>query len=306
MGGLLFKDDTDQEDRLEYCLARNYLYNMKIMDIISEQAGSDLKKVELINLMTKMENDLRYMKRLKFTSGTGYITYRFISKRELEVYVSYDPDHVNPIIPTDLIKIAGDEVISQICLARNMSKEEFVDYYKDVLIDRTDFRIHIERITITLMEGILFLKDYMDNNVYNVKIERPNSLYELFNNEDLYRLLPEQLPTFSGDYTTTMTKLVKKCKTIYTALGKGTWKGHTYDYGKFNQPGITVHQKNKNYNKRDKIISPDFEITYNPSYAYIDGIIITSNTSPLNDEQKSEFKEWLKNKFNAFGIEFNA
>jgi hypothetical protein len=279
---------------------------MKIMDIISEQAGSDLKKVELINLMTKMENDLRYMKRLKFTSGTGYITYRFISKRELEVYVSYDPDHVNPIIPTDLIKIAGDEVISQICLARNMSKEEFVDYYKDVLIDRTDFRIHIERITITLMEGILFLKDYMDNNVYNVKIERPNSLYELFNNEDLYRLLPEQLPTFSGDYTTTMTKLVKKCKTIYTALGKGTWKGHTYDYGKFNQPGITVHQKNKNYNKRDKIISPDFEITYNPSYAYIDGIIITSNTSPLNDEQKSEFKEWLKNKFNAFGIEFNA
>ena len=306
MGGLLFKDDTDQEDRLEYCLARNYLYNMKIMDIISEQEESDLKKVELINLMTKMENDLRYMKRLKFTSGTGYITYRFISKRELEVYVSYDPDHVNPIIPPDLIKIAGDEVISQICLARNMSKEEFLEYYRKELIDRTDFRIHIERVTITLMEGILFLKDYMDNNVYNVKIERPNSLYELFQNENLYLLLPEQLPTFSGDYATTMTKLIKKCKTIYAALGKGTWKGHTYDYGKFNQPSITVHQKNKNYNKRDKIISPDFEITYNPSYAYIDGIKITSNTSPLNDEQKDEFKEWLKNKFNAFGIEFNA
>jgi hypothetical protein len=276
---------------------------MKIMDIISEQAGSDLKKVELINLMTKMENDLRYMKRLKFTSGTGYITYRFISKRELEVYVSYDPDHVNPIIPTDLIKIAGDEVISQICLARNMSKEEFVDYYKDVLYA---FTIRIERITITLMEGILFLKDYMDNNIYNVKIGRPMSMIDLFENENSYLLLPEQLPTFSGDYATTMTKLVKKCKTIYAALGKGTWKGHTYDYGKFNQPGITVHQKNKNYNKRDKIISPDFEITYNPSYAYIDGIIITSNTSPLNDEQKDEFKEWLKNKFNAFGIEFNA
>jgi hypothetical protein len=273
------------------------------MDIISEQAGSDLKKVELINLMTKMENDLRYMKRLKFTSGTGYITYRFISKRELEVYVSYNPDHVNPIIPTDLIKIAGDEVVSQICLARNMSKEEFVDYYKDVLYA---FTIRIERITITLMEGILFLKDYMDNNIYNVKIGRPMSMIDLFENENSYLLLPEQLPRFSGDYATTMTKLVKKCKTIYTALGKGTWKGHTYDYGKFNQPGITVHQKNKNYNKRDKIISPDFEITYNPSYAYIDGIIITSNTSPLNDEQKDEFKEWLKNKFNAFGIEFNA
>jgi hypothetical protein len=276
---------------------------MKIMDIISEQAGSDLKKVELINLMTKMENDLRYMKRLKFTSGTGYITYRFISKRELEVYVSYNPDHVNPIIPTDLIKIAGDEVVSQICLARNMSKEEFVDYYKDVLYA---FTIRIERITITLMEGILFLKDYMDNNIYNVKIGRPMSMIDLFENENSYLLLPEQLPRFSGDYSTTMTKLVKKCKTIYTALGKGTWKGHTYDYGKFNQPGITVHQKNKNYNKRDKIISPDFEITYNPSYAYIDGIIITSNTSPLNDEQKDEFREWLKNKFNAFGIEFNA
>jgi len=256
--------------------------------------------------MTKMSNDLRYMKRLKFDSGTGYITYRFVSKREFEVYVSYDPDHVNPIIPTDLIKIAGDEVISQICLARNMSKEEFLEYYHKTLIDRTHFRIHIERVTITLMEGILFLKDYMDNNVYNVKIERPNSLYELFQNENLYLLLPEQLPTFSGDYATTMTKLVKKCKTIYTALGKGTWKGHTYDYGKFNQPSITVHQKNKNYNKRDKIISPDFEITYNPGHAYIDGIKITSNTSPLNEEEKSEFKEWLETRFKHFGIEFNA
>ena len=306
MGGLLFKDDTDQEDRLEYCLARNYLYNMKIMDIISEQEESDLKKVELINLMSKMENDLRYMKRLKFTSGTGYITYRFISKRELEVYVSYDPDHVNPIIPTDLIKIAGDEVISQICLARNMSKEEFLEYYHKTLIDRTHFTIHIERVTITLMEGILFLKDYMDNNVYNVKIERPNSLYELFQNENLYLLLPEQLPTFSGDYATTMTKLVKKCKTIYTALGKGTWKGHTYDYGKFNQPSITVHQKNKNYNKRDKIISPDFEITYNPGYVYIDGVKSTSESSPLTKEEMDEFKEWLETRFKHFGIDFAA
>lgn len=276
---------------------------MKIMDIISEQEETIQKKVELTNLLTKISDDLRYLNKLKFTSGMGYITYRFISKREFEVFISYDPDHVNPIIPSDLIKIAGDEMISQICLARNMSKDEFVEYYGDLL---NDFRIHIERVRITLMEGILFLKDYMDNNVYNVKIERPNSLNELFENENLYLLLPEQLPRFSGDYSATMIKLVKKCKTIYTALGKGTWKGHTYDYGKFNQPGITVHQMNKNYNKRDKIISPDFEITYNPSYAYIDGIKITSNRSPLNNEQKIEFKEWLETRFKHFGIDFSA
>ena len=278
---------------------------MKIMDIISEQAGSDLKKVELTNLLTKMSNDLRYMKKLKFTSGTGYITYRFISKREFEVFVTYDPDHVNPIIPSDLIKIAGDELISQICLARNMSKEEFFEYYEDVLYD---FTIHIERVTISLMRGILYLRDYMDNNIYNVKIERPNSLYQLFlsGNENLYLLLPEQLPRFSGDYVTTMNKLIKKCKTIYTALGKGTWKGHTYSYDKFDEIGITVHQKNRNYNKRDKILTPDFEITYQPGFAYIDGVKITSNTSPLNDEQKSEFKEWLETRFKHFGIDFSA
>lgn len=294
---------TDQDQHCEYCLAGNYLYNMKIMDIISEQEESNLKKVELTNLMSKISDDLRYMKKLKFTSGTGYITYDSIYKRELKVFVSYDPDPVNPIIPTDLIKIAGDEVINIICLARNMSKEEFFEYYEDVLYD---FRIHIERVTITLMQGILFIKDYMDNNIYNVKIERPNSLYQLFQNENLYLLLPEQLPRFSGDYSTTMSKLIKKCKTIFTALGKGTWKGHTYSYDKFNQPGITVHQMNKNYNKRDKIISPDFEITYNPGYAYIDGVKITSNTSPLNDEQKSEFKEWLEKRFKHFGIDFSA
>jgi hypothetical protein len=89
-------------------------------------------------------------------------------------------------------------------------------------------------------------------------------------------------------------------------LGKGTWKGHTYDYGKFNQPSITVHQMNKNYNKRDKIISPDFEISYSPGHAYIDGVKITSNTCPLNNEQKDEFKEWLKNRFKHFGIDFSA
>ena len=278
---------------------------MKIMDIISEQEESNLKKVELTNLLTKMSNDLRYMKKLKFTSGTGYITYRFISKREFEVFVTYDPDHVNPIIPSDLIKIAGDELISQICLARNMSKEEFFEYYEDVLYD---FTIHIERVTISLMRGILYLRDYMDNNIYNVKIERPNSLYQLFlsGNENLYLLLPEQLPRFSGDYSSTMTKLVKKCKTIYTALGKGTWKGHTYSYDEFDQSGITVHQKNRNYNKRDKILTPDFEITYQPGFAYIDGVKITSNTSPLNDEQKSEFKEWLETRFKHFGIDFSA
>lgn len=276
---------------------------MKIMDIISEQDETYLRKIEFENLMTKIADDLRYIKKLNFNSGSGYITYRFISKRQLEVFVSYDPDHVNPIIPTDLIKTAGDEVINIICLARDMSKDEFVQHYHRVL---SDFTIHIERVTITLMEGILFLKDYMDNNIYNTKIERPNSMSELFENENLYLLLPEQLPRFSGDYSTTMNKLVKKCKTIYTALGKGTWKGHTYDYGKFNQPGITVHQMNKNYNKRDKIISPDFEITYNSGHAYIDGVKITSNTSPLNDEQKREFKEWLETRFKHFGIDFVA
>ena len=276
---------------------------MKIMDIISEQDETYLRKIEFENLMTKIADDLRYIKKLNFNSGSGYITYRFISKRELEVFVSYDPNHVNPIIPTDLIKTAGDEVINIICLASNMSKDEFVQHYHKVL---SDFTIHIERVTITLMEGILFLKDYMDNNIYNTKIERPNSMSELFENENLYLLLPEQLPRFSGDYATTMNKLVKKCKTIYTALGKGTWKGHTYDYGKFNQPGITVHQMNKNYNKRDKILNPDFEITYNSGHAYIDGVKITSNTSPLNDEQKREFKEWLETRFKHFGIDFVA
>lgn len=276
------------------------------MDIISEQDETYLRKIEFENLMTKIANDLRYIKKLNFDSGSGYITYRFISKRQLEVYVSYDPDPVNPIIPTDLIKTAGDEVINIICLASNMSKDELIQHYHKSFLDKTNFTIQIERVTITLMEGILFLKDYMDNNVYNVKIERPNSMYELFNNENLYLLLPEQLPRFSGDYSTTMTKLVKKCKTIYTALGKGTWKGHTYDYGKFNQPSITVHQKNRNYNKRDKILTPDFEITYQPGFAYIDGVKITSNTSPLNDEQKSEFKEWLETRFKHFGIDFSA
>ena len=101
-----------------------------------------------------------------------------------------------------------------------------------------------------------------------------------------------------------MTKLVKKCKTIYTALGKGTWKGHTYDYGKFNQPSITVHQKNKNYNKRDKIISPDFEITYNPGFLKIFDEIVTNSV----DESKREGSKLntIKVTIGGFEIRFKA
>ena len=275
---------------------------MKIMDIILEQNEND-KMVQLENLLSEMVRNLWYKKDINLTSGTGYISYRLSSKRELEVFIVYMPDHVNPIIPTDLIKIASDEVISAICLARNMSKDEMIEYY-GVFLEH--IRIHIEKITISLMEGIIFLKDYMDNNTYNVKIERPNSFSELFQKDNVYLLLPEELPKFSDDYASTMSKLIKKCKTIYTALGKGTWKGHTYDYGKFMVGHVTVHQRNRNYNKKDKILRPDFEITHNPGYVWIDGVKSTRESSPLTKEEMDEFTGWLRNKFKHFGIDFAA
>lgn len=277
---------------------------MKIMDIISEQEETNYKMVEFKNLLEKIKKDLWFKKDLKLSSGTGYMSYTISSNGLIfEVNLVYNPDHVNPIIPSDLFKVAGDEVINLICSAKGMSKNELVQYFGSVL---DNYSIHIHRTVVFLMEGVFDLKRYMDNNIYNMKIDTPHLMRELFRNENLYQLLPEQLPRFSEDYATTMSKLIKKCKTIYMAMGKGTWKGHIYDYGKFNQSNIVVHQKDYNYNKRDKILNPDFDITYGASWPTIDGIKFNTDENPLTGEERDEFKNWLESKFKHFGIDFKA
>lgn len=276
------------------------------MDIISEQEETDNKMVELMDLLSKIQKDQWFKTDINFNSGSGYIVYDIESNKKpftIEISLTYFPDHVNPIIPVDLFKVGGDQLIHDICLAKDMSKEELVQYFGDVL---NNISVRFTRSIIFLIEGVFHLKDYMDNNIYITKIEGHHSLYDLLTNENLYVLLPEQLPRFADGYTDVMSKLIKKCKTIYTALGKGTWKGHTYDYGKFDQKNIVVHQKIGRYNKRDKILFPDFEITHNQGWAYIDGVKITSNTCPLNDDEKKEFKDWLEAKFKHFGIDFSA
>jgi hypothetical protein len=101
-----------------------------------------------------------------------------------------------------------------------------------------------------------------------------------------------------------MAKLVKKAKSVYNGLKKGTWKGHTYelsaplDWTK----AFIVHQDRFNYNRTDKVLRPNFEITCNVGWEIVDGKKNSPEESPLSKEEQQEFRQYLKNRFKNFDI----
>jgi hypothetical protein len=101
-----------------------------------------------------------------------------------------------------------------------------------------------------------------------------------------------------------MEKLVKKAKSVYHGLKKGTWKGHTYQlYTPLDWNGaFIVHQDKFDYNRTDKVIRPNFNITCNFGYEIIDGIKNSPAESHLSEEERREFREYLKKRFQHFDI----
>jgi hypothetical protein len=119
-----------------------------------------------------------------------------------------------------------------------------------------------------------------------------------------YKLNEGDLPTFSDDYTTAMAKLVKKAKSVYNAMRKGTWKGHSYELFKPHDwsRAFVVHQDKFNYNRADKVLRPSFDITCNFGYETVDGVKNSPAESPLTQDEQREFQEYLKKRFRNFNI----
>jgi hypothetical protein len=101
-----------------------------------------------------------------------------------------------------------------------------------------------------------------------------------------------------------MAKLVKKAKSVYNGLKKGTWKGHTYELSTYLDltKAFIVHQDRFDYNRTDKVLRPNFEIRCNVGWEIVDGIKNTPEDSPLSKEEQQEFREYLKNRFKNFDI----
>lgn len=210
-----------------------------------------------------------------------------------------------PVIPLNILQVIVSDFMDSL---KQINPDLFnkPSIYPVDLLDMYHFKIL--NVSVFPAQGILHLRDYMDTPTYNLKVLNPHNFGGLMFSRshllNVYQLVPGDLPTFADDYTSSMEKLVKKGKSVYNALKKGTWRGHSYelfaphDWTK----AFVVHQNKYDYNKTNKVLHPNFDITCNFGYEVVDGVKNSPSESPLSVEEQKEFREFLVKRFKQFDI----
>jgi hypothetical protein len=222
------------------------------------------------------------------------------SVKDLGIGVTYYPDLQNPVIPQNYLVKPVSMVIDR--LKEEIFKEK--EYPKEVL---EQFKVKIDNEAIYYSEGILRV---LENEVLpaaerNV-IKSSHTLYEFIYDTDqvLQTYVIQNPPKFSSDYVLAMDKAVKKMKTIYKALRKGTFKGRSYELRE-DMPTMVVHQRFKQYNKEDRVIYPEFSSTITSTFPKVDGKEVSAYQKTISDVQYlKELDDYLTKKFENFGITY--
>jgi len=275
---------------------------------------------KLVQTLKKYRKDNIFWKTLKVPEGEIHNTIRiedipFTPERfkegglgEILCDIDFMPNmDSTPVIPTNLLTICMEDFVDSL-IKINPDLRDKPSIFPTSLLDMYD--IKIQRINIFPLRGIFSLKDMMENHIWNTKVSAPRPLGGiLFSRSSLlssYKLSPTDLPTFSDDYGPYMKKLLKKAHTVFMALRKGTWKGHTYELSDYDvkRAGFIVHQDHNSYNKQDKVLRPEFSVVANFGYEIVDGIKNSPSDSPLSEEDQFEFRSFLRTRFKNFGIDY--
>lgn len=223
----------------------------------------------------------------------------------LEILMVYYPDEDKPKFHHDHFTKPIAAVINHI--KRNIPEIE--SYPKDIL---HKFSIKIVSETSYPLEGVIKLLDgemlslFERNRILN-PLPLDQALFDFqdaLNDYVLYRP-----PVFSSDYVNVMKKAMKKMYTIYKALQKGTFKGRSYELHE-GEPLLVIHQNRSRYNKEQRIIYPDFNLTISArDPKKIDGIdyidfIVNQRESGEGMIYVKELNEFLKQRFLNFGITY--
>jgi hypothetical protein len=234
--------------------------------------------------------------RYKNEKFLGHITLR------IDFMPKMDP---KPEIPLNILQVAVIDFVDSL-KAINPDLFNKPSLYPVDLLDC--YHLKIQNVSIFPGQAIFQLRDYMETPTYNMKLQAPNKFGGIMLSRsyllNTYKLNEGDLPTFSDDYTTAMAKLVKKAKSVYNAMRKGTWKGHSYELFKPHDwsRAFVVHQDKFNYNRADKVLRPSFDITCNFGYETVDGVKNSPAESPLTQDEQREFQEYLKKRFRNFNI----
>lgn len=209
-----------------------------------------------------------------------------------------------PVIPLNILQVTVSDFMESL---KKINPDLFnkPSIYPVDLLDMYQFKI--QNVSVYPAQGILHLSYFMDTLTHNLKLLTPQKFGGLLLSKshllNVYKLVPGDLPTFADDYTYSMAKLVKKAKSVYNALKKGTWRGHSYE---LSAPpdfkAFVVHQNKFDYNKTDKVLHPNFEITSNFGWEIVDGKKNSPEESPLTPDEQREFREYLKKRFGHFNI----
>lgn len=226
---------------------------------------------------------------------------------ELPFYVDFTPNmDPKPVIPLNILSTCVDEFCKSL-------REINPDLWNKPSIYPTDlldmFKIKFNNFTVFPKNSVLVMSHFMDTPTYNLKLKTPRKFGDLFYSKSYmlqqYNLEPGDLPTFSDDYTSTSETLLKRAKTLYKALKTGTWKGHQYQLSDSNsRSSILLYPNDMDYNKQTKRITPNFTIKLNLGYELVDGVKNSPEDSPLSEEERIEFRDFLKKRFQNFGIDY--
>lgn len=168
---------------------------------------------------------------------------------------------------------------------------------------------NFREVFISYKDTFLSLYDYMNRAYYNTNVVNIIPIEELLNDNSIefnYKLEESQVPKYSDDYSLATDKMLKKVYSVYKGFRKGTFKGHQYEYVR-QVPQISILTRKEFLNTSSGIIEPDFKVKVNAGYVTIDG----KGTSDLEHENNrfpdyqlvKEFNEYIKARFNQFGID---
>lgn len=299
---------------------------MKFIDLI-EQDEPQNDNVELYKraydgfLKTIREHKKKHIFNQKVTVPEGDISYNvhleelsFTTENlanayfgEFIIYLDFAPNmDPKPVIPLNILSTCVDEFCKSL-------KEINPDLWNKPSIYPTDlldmFKLKFNNFTVFPKSSVFIMSHFMDTPTYNLKLKTPRKFGDLFYSKSYmlqqYNLEPGDLPTFSDDYTSTTETLLRRAKTLHKALRTGTWKGHEYRLPDiYGRSSILLHPNDVDYNKETKRITSNFVITFNLGYEFVDGIKNSPEESPLSEEERKEFNQYLKKRFQNFGIHY--
>ena len=208
-----------------------------------------------------------------------------------------------PVIPTYLLAKSMEVFIDDL---KEINPDMFhkPSLYPQEVLD--DYDVTIYTVSIFPGEGVIHLSGYIPAATYNMKAKTPMKFGSILFSRSLllshYMINENDLPRFDDQYSLAMSKITRRCKTIYTALQKGTFRGLPYELPRFNPSNVVVHQERDRFSMDTKVIHPDFSVSISTGHSTLNGERINQ---VLPVELQDSFIEYIRDRFKHFDIKFS-